>query len=167
MIGAGMAIFEGWRPGVIGDVVAAHAVYYAREWGFGPRFEAKVAWEMAEFIDRYAPERDRLLTASSSAGFLGGVVIDGTDPKLAQGQAHLRWFIATDAARGTGVGGALLAEALAFLGAAGFSACYLTTFAGLTAARRLYERHGFRLMAEAPGSAWGVEVMEQRFELSL
>jgi RimJ/RimL family protein N-acetyltransferase len=40
----------------------------------------------------------------------------------------------------------------------------LTTFAGLDAARALYERLGFRLVAEADGETWGTKVREQRFE---
>jgi hypothetical protein len=41
---------------------------------------------------------------------------------------------------------------------------YLNTFKGLDAARALYDRAGFRLVAEATGSTWGREVTEQRFE---
>jgi hypothetical protein len=29
---------HGWRPGIIGDVVRLHAVYYAKEWELGARF---------------------------------------------------------------------------------------------------------------------------------
>ena len=43
----------------------------------------------------------------------------------------------------------------------------LWTFAGLDAARRLYERAGFRLAEERRGTQWGIEVTEQRFELCL
>jgi len=40
------------------------------------------------------------------------VTIDGS--RTAEEGAHLRWFIASDATRGRGVGRALLREALAF-----------------------------------------------------
>lgn len=160
----GAELVAGWRPGAIGDVVAAHAVYYAREWGFGPVFEAKVAREMAEFMGRYDAARDLMLTARADGAFLGSLVIDGSDPGLAPGQAHLRWFVMTDAARGRGLGGRLMGEAMAFLGRAGHGACYLTTFKGLDAARRLYERHGFRLTEEAEAETWGARVREQRFD---
>ena len=159
-----MNLEAGWRPGVIGAIATAHGVYYAREWGFGPFFEAKVAREAADFVDRYDPARDLLLSAERDGAFLGSVVIDGSDPALPPATAHLRWFITTDAARGTGVGGRLMAAAMDFLAAAGHRRCYLTTFEGLDAARRLYERHGFRLTAEAPAETWGVTVVEQRFD---
>ena len=44
---------------------------------------------------------------------------------------------------------------------------YLWTFAGLHAARHLYERAGFTLVEERRGSQWGTEVTEQRFERML
>jgi hypothetical protein len=44
---------------------------------------------------------------------------------------------------------------------------YLWTFQGLDAARRLYEKHGFRLAEEREGSQWGERVLEQRFVLDL
>ena len=119
---------KGWRPAVIGEIVAAHSAYYAREWGFGAFFEAKVAQEIAAFIERYDPSLDLLLSAWDGDGFLGSGVIDASDPALESGEAHLRWFIAVDRTRGSGIGGRLLADALAFLDGTRRSRCFLTTF---------------------------------------
>ena len=44
------------------------------------------------------------------------------------------------------------------------SSVWLTTFAGLDAARALYERHGFRLVSESDIDQWSGGVREQRFE---
>jgi hypothetical protein len=41
---------------------------------------------------------------------------------------------------------------------------YLNTFAGLDAARRLYERAGFVLTQQQTDTTWGIPVEEQRFE---
>lgn len=119
---------------------------------------------MSAFVDRYDLALDLLLTAYAGDRFLGSIVIDGSDPALPVGRTHLRWFIMSDAARGRGVGAQLMARAIGFVEAAGFASCYLTTFAGLDAARRLYERHGFRLLAETTAESWGIEVREQLFE---
>lgn len=157
-------ISHGWWPGLIGEVVRAHAVYYAREWRFGAPFETKVAREMADFVDRCTPGRDRIFRAEGSGSLLGSLTIDGSDPSLAPGEAHLRWFIVTDEARGLGLGRLLMRTATDFLDTVGYRSCYLTTFAGLDAARRLYEGAGFRLVGEASSMTWGTEVVEQRFE---
>ncbi len=165
-----VAVRHGWVPGVVGEVVRAHAAFYAREWSFGPFFEAKVAREMGAFLHRYDPARDRLFRAGDEADgvrFLGSLTVDGGDPDLAGGAAHLRWFIVADGARGRGVGGALMRAGLDFLAEAGFRSCHLTTFAGLDPARRLYESAGFVLAGETEAESWGTRVVEQRFTLDL
>ena len=68
---------------------------------------------------------------------------------------------------GGGVGGVLMRAGLDFLAAAGFRSCFLTTFAGLDPARRLYEAAGFVLAGETVAESWGTRVSEQRFTLDL
>lgn len=155
-------IERGWRPGLVGAVVRAHGEYYAREWKFGAFFEAKVAAEMGAFVGRYGA-RDALFSAWEGEIFLGALTIDGGDPALAADEAHLRWFIMADAARGQGIGRQLMQTAMAFLREQGFATCYLTTFAGLDAARRLYDAAGFTLESEAEAQSWGTQVREQLF----
>jgi ribosomal protein S18 acetylase RimI-like enzyme len=155
-------IAEGWHPGVLDSIVALHAVYYARAWGFGPFFEAKVARELAEFIDRYDQSHDRLFVATAGDRIVGSLVIDGGE--AATKGAHLRWFIVDEACRGQGLGARLMDMSMAFVVERKFSRCYLTTFAGLDAARRLYERAGFRLVSETRAATWGTLVTEQQFE---
>jgi GNAT superfamily N-acetyltransferase len=161
-----VAARRGWVLGVVGEVVRAHAAFYAREWSFGPFFGATVAREMGAFLQRHDPAQDCLFRAEDAGGgwrFLGAPTVDGGDPELAEGVAHLRWFIVADGARGQGVGGALMRAGLAFLAEAGFRSCRLTTFAGLDAARRLQEGAGFVLAGEAEAENWGTRVVEQRF----
>ncbi len=155
-----VTITEGYRPGCIGRVAQLHAVYYAASNGFGLAFEAKVARELAAFCSSYLPGRDGLWLAHDGEVH-GSVAIDGSHAET-EG-AHLRWFITSDALRGQGVGRQLLSQALAFSDRQGYRQVHLWTFAGLDAARHLYESQGFRLVHESPGSQWGTEVREQRF----
>ena len=96
---------------------------------------------------------------------VGAIAIDGR--WASSSGAHLRWFVVDDSARGTGAGARLIDEALAFCQRRGFRSVYLWTFAGLDAARRLYERRGFRLVEEIDAETWGARVREQRFVLTL
>ena len=92
---------------------------------------------------------------------MGSIAIDGED--LGDGIAHLRWFIVSDALRGTGRGRVLLQDALNFCDERGFEETHLWTFEGLDAARRLYEENGFVLAEEYWGDQWGKKMREQRF----
>ena len=49
--------------------------------------------------------------------------------------------------------------------AAGYDSIILWTVSALTAAAHLYESAGFRKVEEKPGRQWGVEVVEERYEL--
>ncbi len=157
-------ITEGYWPGAISQIVALHLAYYEPEWGFGRQFECMVAGDLARFLERYDSKNDLLLCAQGADGTLiGSVTIDGIGARAGPG-AHLRWFIVAESARGTGLGKRLLATAVAFCDLQAYEKIYLTTFAGLDAARHLYENAGFTLVSEMPGDAWHGSVGEQRFE---
>ena len=160
----GATFVDGYQPGVIAEVTGAHIAYYAREWRFGLTFEAKVATELSAFLSRYDPVHDLFLCARDRQGeLLGSITIDGLGGAVGAG-AHLRWFIMRDAARGLGLGGELLRKALQFSDERHYARIYLTTFAGLTAARHLYETHGFVLVQESATDAWHGTVGEHTFE---
>lgn len=155
-------ITEGYVPGCIGRIAQLHANYYAVSSGFGVAFEAKVARELADFCQHYRSGRDGIWLVRRNGSIEGSVVVDGTHASTSG--AHLRWFITSDAIRGQGQGNLLLQKALEFVETCGYRKTFLWTFAGLHAARHLYESHRFRLVQESPGNQWGTWVTEQRFE---
>jgi GNAT superfamily N-acetyltransferase len=156
-------VHKGYLPGAIGRVALLHATYYHRHVKFGLPFESKVARELSEFCERYVDSRDGLWLALNEGAIEGAIAIDGI--RAGEDGAHLRWFIVSDSARGTGIGTALLAAATAFCRSQRYERVYLWTFEGLDAARHLYEKFGFTLVHHQRGAQWGVEVNEQRLEL--
>lgn len=159
--GTGIEIAEGYRTGLIADITQMHAQFYARNSGFGQRFESVVASGLAEFCNRLESRRNAVWTALRNGRIVGSVAIDGED--IGANAAHLRWFIVDDGIRGGGMGRKLLGKALAFADERGFDETHLWTFSGLAAARHLYETHGFVCVEEREGDQWGREVLEQRF----
>lgn len=159
-------IVEGFVAGAIGRVAEMHGAYYHEHWGFEPFFEAKVATELARFVLRYRSGQDGMWLALRAGRVEGSVIIDAEG---AHGEevAHLRWFILSDALRGTGVGHRLVRAAVDFCAARGYRHVYLWTFEGLGAARHLYEKSGFTLAEQRSGDQWGTPVNEQRFVLEL
>ena len=153
-------IVQGYRPGSIGRIAEMHGRYYAREWGFPPSFEAGVARSLADFVDGYDAARDGLWLLDGDL-VLASIALIG--PRGAE-PARLRWFIADDRARGSGAGERLMQAAMDFARGAGYRHVFLTTFAGLDAARRLYERHGFTLTEQSRADYWGAAVEGQRFD---
>lgn len=155
-------LHQGYRPTAIGRIVEMHARYYSERVGFGLPFEAKVARELTGFCENHDAHRDGLWLLLQKGRVEGSIVIDGSH--AAESGAHLRWFIVSERLRGHGAGRALLDSAMAFCRARQYRRTFLWTFEGLQAARHLYESAGFALVHQAPGSQWGAEVTEQRFE---
>ena len=142
--------FQGYVPGTIGRITEAHAVYYHQHWGFDASFETQVARELSEFVSEFQIDRDGLWLADLDGRFTGSIAIDG---KRADSEgARLRWFIVVPADQGSGIGRALLQEAVAFSRRKGYRSIFLWTFEGLTHARRLYEEIGFRLVQKHAAS---------------
>lgn len=151
----------GYRPGLIARITQMHALYYARETGFGQHFESVVAGGLADFCNRLENPRNAIWAAVKDGQIIGSIAMDGED--MGGDAAHLRYFIVDDGVRGVGIGRRLLTIALAFADDRAFAETHLWTFSGLAAARRLYEAHGFVCVEERPGLQWGKEVLEQRF----
>jgi len=105
------------------------------------------------------PEVDwmhRAYSAPRSAYFVvetDGVVIGGGGVAPLEGgdrdTCELRKMYFLPEARGLGAGAAVMARCLDAARAFGFSRCYLETLRGMDAAKKLYERTGFRRL-DAP-----------------
>ena len=85
----------------------------------------------------------RLLTASASDGRIVGMLSAAFYEVPSGRKAWIEDVVVDAAARGRGVGEALVREALRIARAEGASRVMLTSHAGRRAAHRLYERMGF------------------------
>jgi N-acetylglutamate synthase-like GNAT family acetyltransferase len=149
-------------PGDLGEIVRLHGILYAREYGFDPTFEAYVAGPLSEFV-RASSLRERLWIAEREGRIVGCVAIVAA----AEHTAQLRWFLVDPSVRGVGLGKRLLSEGVAFCKECGYRNVILWTVSALTTAAHLYRAAGFQKVEEMPHRIWGVEVIEEKYELLL
>lgn len=157
------------RPGDLAAIVSLHASVYSREHDFDHTFEAYVAGPLANFITTNPP-RSRLWIAeshspsSASTATLAGciAIVPATNS-----EAQFRWFLVNPTFRGQGLGRQLLSEALTFSRENHYSSIILWTVSALTAAARLYHSAGFEKVESRPTHLWGVDVVEEKYRLSL
>jgi len=151
------------KPGDFGWVVQRHGAIYAEEYGWDLTFEALVASIVARFVEHYDPEYERVWIAERDGERIGCLFL----VKLSRRVAKLRLFLVEPSARGMGVGDRMVVELLDFARASGYHTIRLWTQGNLLAARRLYARHGFRLIEEEPNHAFGADLVSETWELKL
>ncbi len=151
------------RPGDIGWVIHRHGATYAREYGYDERFEALVAGIAGRFVQRFDPARERCWIAERDGQKLGSVFLVSKSRSVAQ----LRLLLVEPAARGLGVGTRLVDECLRFAAQAGYRRVVLWTQSELDAARRIYERAGFRRTAQEPHRSFGRDLVAETWERTL
>jgi DNA-binding MarR family transcriptional regulator/GNAT superfamily N-acetyltransferase len=147
-------------PGDLGWVVSAHGEIYAREYGWGADFEALVARIVADFAARRDPLRERAWIAAADGLRVGSVFI----VKVDDATAKLRLLLLAPEARGLGLGRRLVEEALAFARSAGYRKVVLWTNDSLAAARSIYAKLGFSLVASEKETIFAADTMSETWE---
>jgi DNA-binding MarR family transcriptional regulator/GNAT superfamily N-acetyltransferase len=158
-------VFRPHRPGDMGWVVHRQGAMYAKEYGWDETFEALVARITADFITNHDPRRERCWMAEADGQSTGHIFLvkQPSEPETAK----LRLLFVEPAARGMGLGQALVNECVRFAGAVGYRKVVLWTQSILVAAHRIYEKAGFQLVHEEPHHSFGKDLVGQTWELRL
>lgn len=150
-------------PGDMGWITMAHGRLYAEEYGWDTTFEALVAEIVARFIGTFDPAREHCWIAEIDGEPVGSVFVVRKTDEIAK----LRLLLIDPKARGLGIGVRLVDECLRFAREHGYKAMTLWTQSILTAARGIYQRAGFRLVAEEPHDSFGAHLIGETWEREL
>ena len=151
------------RAGDMGWVIHRHGALYAQEYGYDERFEALVATIAAHFIEHFDRDRERCWIAEMDGEIVGSVFLVRKTSTVAK----LRLLLVEPRARGFGIGARLVDECVRFASAAGYRRLVLWTQSELAAARRLYERAGFRRVRAEAHRSFGKKLVAETWELGL
>ncbi len=149
--------------GDVGWLVAQHGEHYAQAEGFDDSFGALVAAILDAYQRDRDPECERAWIAVQDGQRLGSIFCVRVDPET----ARLRLFLLTPGARGKGIGLRLLRSCMGYARATGYRRMVLSTHESHRAACALYVRNGWRLVKSVPVRSFGVDLVEQSWEIDL
>ena len=153
------------RPFDADDVdwlVAEHATHYAQVEGFDDSFGPLVHGIVTDFLKAHDASCEAGWIAHLGDQRLGSIFCVRKDDSTAK----LRLFYVVDEARGTGVAQALLDQCLDFARAAGYAGLTLWTHESHAAAGRIYARNGLTRTRAEPVHSFGVDLVEETWEIA-
>ena len=151
------------EPGDIGWIIHRHGALYSKEYGWDDSFEAMVAQIASAFLKSHDPRRERCWIAERDGDIIGSVFVVDAGEDIAK----LRLLYVEPRARDLGLGRRLVDETLRFARQAGYREMTLWTNDILTAARRIYEAAGFRLVSREPHRSFSKDLVGETWEKAL
>jgi len=149
--------------GDIGWITHRQGILYAEEYGWDGSYEALVAEILAGFVQNFDPARENAWIAERDGEILGSVFLVRKSEEIAE----LRLLYVEKSARGLGLGKRLVDECIAFARAKGYRTMTLWTQSNLGAARAIYERAGFKVVATEKHRSFGKDLVGETWELRL
>lgn len=151
------------RPGDIGWVIERQARLYAREYGWNDEYEALACEICGQFLRDFKPGKEFCWIAERNGHRAGAVFLVQRNEE----EGQLRLLHVEPSERGAGLGSKLVSECVKTARAVGYRRLVLWTNDVLVAARRVYERAGFRLVSQEGHHSFGKDLHGQMWELDL
>ena len=142
-------------------LVERHQTLYGQAEGFDDSFGPLVGRILDAFALEQDPRCEAGWIAEENGVRLGSIFCVRHDAH----RAKLRLFLLVPEARGKGLGQALLDRCMGFAKGAGYQGMTLWTHESHVAACALYVKTGWRLARSEPVQSFGVDLVEQTFEI--
>jgi len=161
----GPIVLRSPRIGELGWLIHRQAALYNQEQGWNGKFEALIARIYAEYEEAVDTPPKALWVAEQDGAIVGSIFILPAPDR--PGVAQLRMLYVEPSARGQGLGHTLVDQAVRFSRQSGYQRISLWTQNCLVAARTVYQRAGFKLVAEERHHSFGTDLNGQYWELEL
>lgn len=160
---AAPVILRPHRVGELGWLVHRQGLLYHEQYGWNGDFEALIARIYNEY--HFAPETPRrALWVAEQDGVIAGSIFCMPSEGIG-GSAQLRMLYVEPAARGQGIGKALVDQCVRFARDAGYERMRLWTHSIQEAARKLYAAAGFTIVEEWDHQSFGKDLHAEIWEL--
>ncbi len=152
-----------FRPGDMGVIASRQSILYQERYGWSSNIEVNIGEVATAFLRDFKPGREQCWVAEVDGQLAGSIFL--TDE--GGGLSRLRLLYVEPAFHGRGIGDALVSACVAFARSVGYCRMTLWTHSILESARRIYSRHGFRIVETKEHSLFGKPLMGETWELML
>jgi GNAT superfamily N-acetyltransferase len=152
------------KPGDVGWIIHRQTVLYHEEYGWDWTYEGLASRILGAFVAEFDPAKEDGWVAERAGAVVGSIfLMKSNDPAV----ARLRLLYVEPSARGAGLGRTLVAACVARARELGYRELTLWTNDVLSAARRIYQAAGFKLVEEKPHHSFGHDLVGQTWTLEL
>jgi DNA-binding MarR family transcriptional regulator/GNAT superfamily N-acetyltransferase len=152
-----------FRPGDMGLIASRQSSLYQEGYGWNSNIEVNIGDVTTNFLRNFKPGREQCWVAEVDGQMAGSIFL--TDEQ--EGLSRLRLLYVEPAFQGRGIGDALVSTCIEFARSVGYARITLWTHSILESARRIYARHGFRLVQEKEHTMFGKPLLGETWELQL
>jgi GNAT superfamily N-acetyltransferase len=154
-------------PGDMGLIASRQSILYRERYGWSSAIEVNVGEVTTAFLRNFTLGREQCWVAEVDGQIAGSIFL--TDE--GNGLCRLRLLYVEPSFQGRGIGDALVSTCIDFARSVGYARMSLWTQSILEGARRIYARHGFRIVDERDhalfgallhGETWALELDEQQ-----
>jgi DNA-binding MarR family transcriptional regulator/GNAT superfamily N-acetyltransferase len=162
-LSSGPVVIRGPRIGELGWLIHRQGLIYNEQFGWNIEFEALIASIYAQYQSAPVGPPKELWVAEQDGTIVGSIFVMPSDGLA--GSAQLRMLYVEPAARGKGVGAALVAQAVSFALGSGYERMRLWTHTNQVSARKLYAAAGFAIVETMPEHNFGKELSGEIWEM--
>ena len=152
-----------FHAGDMGLIASRQSILYREQYGWNTAIEVNEGEITTNFLKNFKPDREQCWVAEVDGQMAGSIFL--TDE--GQGLSRLRLLYVEPAFQGRGIGDALVSTCIAFARSVGYQRMTLWTHTVLEGARRIYARHGFRMVEQSEHHLFGIPLMGETWVLDL
>jgi GNAT superfamily N-acetyltransferase len=147
----------------MGLIASRQSILYREHYGWDAGIEVNVGEVTTAFLRDFKPGREQCWVAEIDGQIAGSIFLTDEGDLL----SRLRLLYVEPAFQARGIGETLVSTCIAFARSVGYKRITLWTHSILEGARRIYARHGFRIVDTSEHTLFGIPLLGETWMLDL
>jgi DNA-binding MarR family transcriptional regulator/GNAT superfamily N-acetyltransferase len=152
-----------FRVGDMGLIASRQSILYKEQYGWNRAIEVQEGDVTTNFLRNFKPDREQCWIAEVDGQMAGSIFLADEGDSV----SRLRLLYVEPVFQGRGIGDALVSSCIVFARSVGYARITLWTHTILESARRIYARHGFRIVETSEHRLFGIPLNGETWVLEL